>query len=349
MLGEKSFSSLPKIIEGRKISGEESVIYIVDEFFEKNEVLELGLGKRDRVIFVKTSKKEPTTNYVNQLKDDIVNQSSDLPCAIVGIGGGSTLDISKAISNLLTNKGQAEDYQGWDLLANPGIFKIGVPTLSGSGSEATRTCVMTNPRNGLKLGMNSDHTVFDQIILDPALTATVPRDQYFWTGMDAYIHCIESLSGNHRNAVGDSLSVQTLSLCKQVFYSENMQTLENREKLMVASYLGGNAIATSYVGLVHPLSAGLSVVLGTHHCVGNCIVMRAMEEFYPREFDEFWKMVAIQKVKIPENLCKNLSDKKFEQLYNSTIIHEKPLRNALGDDFKNILTPEKVKDIFEKM
>ena len=57
MLGEKSFSSLPKIIEGRKISGEESVIYIVDEFFEKNEVLELGLGKRDRVIFVKTSKK----------------------------------------------------------------------------------------------------------------------------------------------------------------------------------------------------------------------------------------------------------------------------------------------------
>ena len=60
-------------------------------------------------------------------------------------------------------------------------------------------------------------------------------------------------------------------------------------------------------------------------------------------------MVSVQKVKIPENLCKNLSDEKFEQLYNSTIIHEKPLKNALGDNFKNILTLEKVKDIFEKM
>ena len=208
---------------------------------------------------------------------------------------------------------------------------------------------MTNPQNGLKLGMNSDHTVFDQLILDPSLTATVPRDQYFWTGMDAYIHCIESLSGSHRNAIGDALSLQTLSLCKQVFYSKNMQSLENREKLMVASYLGGNAIATSYVGLVHPFSAGLSVVLGTHHCVGNCIVMRAMEEFYPKEFDEFWKMVTAQKIKIPDNLSKNLSDKKFEQLYKSTIIHEKPLRNALGDKFKEILTPQKVREIFEKM
>ena len=99
-------------------------------------------------------------------------------------------------------------------------------------------------------------------------------------------------------AIGDALSSQTLTLCKQVFYSENMQSLEKPRKLMVASYLGGNAIATSYVGLVHPLSAGLSVVLGTHHCVGNCIVMRAMEEFYPREFDEFQKWFLF-KSKIP--------------------------------------------------
>ena len=349
MLGEKSFSNLPSILNKRRIAEEGCVIFIVDEFFKENEVFELDLKNDDELFFVETSKKEPTTAYINQLKDVIENRCSTQPCAIVGIGGGSTMDVAKAISNLLTNQGQAEDYQGWDLVPNPGIFKIGIPTLSGSGSEATRTCVMTNPLNGLKLGMNSDHTLFDQVILDPCLTETVPRDQYFWTGMDAYIHCIESLSGSHRNAIGDALSSQTLTLCKQVFYSENMQSLENREKLMVASYLGGNAIATSYVGLVHPLSAGLSVVLGTHHCVGNCIVMRAMEEFYPREFDEFWKMVSVQKVKIPENLCKNLSDEKFEQLYNSTIIHEKPLKNALGDNFKNILTLEKVKDIFEKM
>ena len=79
-----------------------------------------------------------------------------------------------------------------------------------------------------------------------------------------------------------------------------MQTPKNRERLMVASYLGGCAIATSYVGLVHPLSAGLSVVFGLHHCVANCIVMRAMEEYYPKPFQEFWEMAEKQKIKIPK-------------------------------------------------
>ena len=234
-------------------------------------------------------------------------------------------------------------------MPNKGVFKIGIPTLSGSGAEATRTCVMINHANGLKLGMNSDHTVFDQVILDPELTLTAPRNQYFWSGMDAYIHCIEALAGQHRNAIGDALSHQTLKLCREVFQSDDMLSPENREKLMVASYLGGCAIASSYVGIIHPFSAGLSVVLGTHHCVGNCIVMRSMEEFYPKEYKEFWEMVDRQKVKVPDGLCRNLSEDQFAQLYNSTVIHEKPLTNALGENFLNILTPKKVRKVFERI
>ena len=95
------------------------------------------------------------------------------------MGGGTTMDVAKAVSNLLTNGGKAEDYQGWDLVSLPGIFKIAIPTISGTGAEATRTCVMTNTKTGLKLGMNSDHTVFDQIIMDPLLTATVPKGPIF--------------------------------------------------------------------------------------------------------------------------------------------------------------------------
>ena len=85
------------------------------------------------------------------------------------MGGGIAIDVAKAISNLLTNSGSAADYQGWDLVKHPGVFKIGIPTLSGTGAEATRTCVLTNKENGLKLGMNSDFTVYDQVILDPNL------------------------------------------------------------------------------------------------------------------------------------------------------------------------------------
>jgi len=326
-----------------------SVIFFIDEYFKKhpNIVNKLYLQSCDELMFVST-KDEPTTEYIDQ-QCKIVKQQHNNPAVIVGMGGGITMDVAKAVSNLLTNGGKAEDYQGWDLVRNPGIYKIAIPTLSGTGAEATRTCVMTNKETGLKLGMNSDYTVFDQIIMDPNLTKTVPKDQYFYTGMDAYIHCVEALGGSYRNAIGDAYSEQTITLCRDVFNSDDMMSDNNRSKMMVASYLGGCAIATSYVGMVHPFSAGLSVVLGTHHCIANCITMRAMEEFYPNEYSEFWKLVDKQGIKIPEGICKNLTDEQYDQLYSSTVIHEKPLTNALGENFKDILTREKINDIFKNM
>lgn len=326
------------------------VVFLVDQFFKSDTSLADRLGFRpgDLLEFISTVN-EPTTDEVDQLVAKLIRSGYAKPVAIVGLGGGITMDFAKAVSNLLTNGGKAAQYQGWDLVKVPGIFKIGIPTVSGTGAEATRTCVMTNPASGLKLGMNSDFTVFDHVIMDPELTATVPRDQYFYTGMDAYIHCVEALAGSYRNAIGDAYSRETINLCRQVFLEDDMQTPVNRERLMVASYLGGCAIATSYVGLVHPLSAGLSVVLGVHHCVANCIVMRAMADYYPAAYDEFWEMADRQKVKIPEGVCRNLDDAGFKALYDASTMHQKPLTNALGENYKSILTLEKVTDLFKKM
>jgi len=89
--------------------------------------------------------------------------------------------------------------------------------------------------------------------------------------------------------------------------------------------------------------------LGAHHCIANCITMRAMEEFYPTEYIEFWEMVNKQRIEIPKGVCKNLTDEQYDNLYASTVIHEKPITNALGENFKEILTKEKVIDIFKKM
>ena len=118
---------------------------------------------------------------------------------------------------------------------------------------------------------------------------------------------------------------------------------------MIASYFGGVAIANSFVGVVHPFSAGLSVALDTHHCIGNCITMNAMEEFYPKEFEEFNLMAQKQGINIPKGIALNLEEEIYQNLYNSTVIHEKPLSNALGDNFKEILSYEKVKEIFKRM
>lgn len=342
-----AIGELDSLVASRRDVG--PVAYLIDEYFAQSPdpLRSVVVNKGDILIYVPTEN-EPTTTFIDELVRTVKNKT-ERPSAIIGIGGGITLDCAKAASNLLGNGGLAADYQGWDLVPGPGIYKIGVPTISGTGAEATRTCVMTNEATGLKLGMNSDFTVFDQLILDPNLSMTVPRDQYFFTGMDSYIHCVESLDGRYRNPIGDAYSDQALRLCRQVFDSEDMMSDENRSKLMIASYLGGCAIAMSYVGLVHPLSAALSVVFGFHHCIANCIVMTAMADHYPAAFSEFSRFCESQNVVPPKGICHGAADSVFDRLYQATLIHEKPLINKFGEEFRKALSEEKVKRLFEAM
>ncbi|PCI40933.1 MAG: alcohol dehydrogenase [Rhodospirillaceae bacterium] len=347
-IGEGAIDHLETMIDVRLEQTPGSVLFLMDHYF-KSSALVKGLPVRDEdaLIFV-DSTHEPTTDQLDALTGD-VRALEKMPAVIVAIGGGSTLDIGKGMANLLTNGGKSEDYQGWDLVKVPGIFKIGVPTLSGTGAEGSRTCVLMNHSKNLKLGMNSDFTVYDRLILDPNLTDSVPKDQYFYSGMDTYIHCIESLQGRFRNAFADACSDQALKICRDIFLSDDMQSLGNREQMMVASFLGGSAIGNSFVGLVHPLSAGLSMVLGLHHCVANCIVMNVMDEFYPQETKEFKTMAKANGVDIPQGVCAELDEQQMQQLFDASIVHEKPLVNALGDDFKEILTFKKVSELFRLM
>ncbi len=349
VFGKGSFSNLAELLDQRRAIEDGPVIYFMDHYFSGNHLsTRIPVRDGDPVIFVDTTH-EPTVQMVNDQMDTVESMIDSKPSAVVGIGGGSTLDTAKAISNLLTNQGKAEDYQGWDLVRVPGIYKIGIPTISGTGAETSRTCVLTNYEKHLKLGMNSPFTIFDQLILDPELTATVPKDQYFYTGMDTFIHCIESLNGRYRHALADSYSKMALQLCSDVFQADDMLSESNREQLMVASYFGGCALANSYVGLVHPLSAALSLVLGYHHGLANCLVMNIMEEYYPEETAIFHDFLDKQSIELPTGIAEGLSADDFEQLYLSCIIHEKPLANALGDNFQTILDRDRATQLFQRM
>ncbi|MFM9086111.1 MAG: iron-containing alcohol dehydrogenase family protein [Acidimicrobiia bacterium] len=348
--GAGSAASVAEVAAARRQATGAAVVWLLDEYFARDAAptRSLGIAPGDHVEHVPTAD-EPTTDGIDALVARVRAAGHGEPATIVGFGGGITLDTAKALANLLTNGGRAADYQGWDLVRVPGVHKVGVPTISGTGAEATRTCVMTNPANGLKLGMNSDHTVFDHVVLDPDLTRTVPRDQYFFTGMDAYIHCVEALAGSYRNAIGDAYSRETVALCRRVFLDGDMMSDAARSDLMVASYLGGCAIATSYVGVVHPLSAALSVVFGLHHCVANCVVLAALGEFYPEAHAEFVDMARRQGVAIPTGVCARLDDATRAALVAATVKHEKPLVNALGERFRDRLTDAKLVSLFESM
>ena len=144
---------------------------------------------------------EPKTTQVDKLAQGLKDEFGTIS-GVIGIGGGSAMDLAKAVSLMMNNPGSSADYQGWDLVKQAGVYKVGIPTLSGTGAEVSRTTVLTGPVR--KLGMNSDYTPFDQIVLDPELTKDVPINQRFYTGMDCYIHCIESLEGTYLNEFSKS-------------------------------------------------------------------------------------------------------------------------------------------------
>ena len=210
--------------------------------------------------------------------------------------------------------------------------------------------MLTNKKTGIKLGMNSDYSVYDQLILDPMLSKTVPRDQYFYTAMDSYFHCIESKTGQYRNPFADAYSEMTISLCEQIFESDDMMSDENRSKLMVASYLSGLALGSSYVGIIHPVSAALSVVYNVHHCVSNCMSMLSVgPRFYLGYYNKFKKYADMHGICIPTGLCFDATDIILSKLYDSMMVHKKPLVNALGNDYEKTLTRQYVYEIFRRI
>ena len=349
--GRGSFDQLDEIISTQR-KNNAPIIFLIDHFFstgnieqKKSLVNRIPLRGKDKILFADVTH-EPKTSYVDSLVNQLKDEFGTI-AGIVGIGGGSTMDLAKAVSLMMNNPGSSADYQGWDLVKNPGVYKVGVPTLSGTGAEVSRTCVLTGPTK--KLGMNSDFTPFDQIILDPELTTNAPFNQRFYTGMDCYIHCIESLNGTYLNEFSKSYGEKALELCREVFVEKNNWDDDCDNKLMMASYAGGMSIAYSQVGVAHAVSYGLSYLLGTKHGVGNCIVFDKLEEFYPDGVKEFKFMVKKNKIDIPQNVTLGLTDKQFNTMIDVSLGMGPLWENALGKEWEKKMTREKLRALFGRL
>jgi 3-deoxy-alpha-D-manno-octulosonate 8-oxidase len=343
--GRGAFNQLDEILQPHRKDGL-PIIFLVDHFFKDKELIKrIPTKGNDKIIFADVTT-EPKTTYVDRIADELKQEFGSIS-GVIGIGGGSTMDLAKAVSLMITNPGSSADYQGWDLVKNPGVYKAGIPTLSGTGAEVSRTTVLTGPVK--KLGMNSDFTPFNQIVLDPELTANAPKDQRFYTGMDCYIHCIESLQGTFLNEFSKSYGEKALQLCREVFVEKNNWDSESDDKLMMASYAGGMSIAYSQVGVAHAVSYGLSYLLGIKHGIGNCIVFNHLQEYYPEGVKEFKKMVGINDVTIPENVCAGLTEEQFQVMINVSLGMKPLWENALGKDWEKIITREKLRELYGKL
>ncbi|MBY0534807.1 MAG: iron-containing alcohol dehydrogenase [Chitinophagaceae bacterium] len=343
--GRGSFNQLDEILAPQR-KGDAPMIFLVDHFFEGKPLLNrIPVRGKDKVILADVTY-EPKTTQVDALAKQLKEEFGTVS-GIIGIGGGSTMDLAKAVGLMMNNPGSSADYQGWDLVKVPGVYKVGIPTLSGTGAEVSRTTVLTGPTR--KLGMNSDFTPFDQIVLDPELTANAPANQRFYTGMDCYIHCIESLEGTYLNEFSKSYGEKALQLCQKVFVEKDTWDDTCDDMLMMASYAGGMSIAYSQVGVAHAVSYGLSYLLGTKHGIGNCIVMNHLEEYYPAGVKEFKYMVEKNQIEIPTGICKGLSDEQFNKMMDVSLGMKPLWENALGADWEKIMTRDKLRALYEKL
>ena len=344
VFGRGSLNQLGDILKEKRVTKDGYMVFVIDDVFE-GKPLEGRLPIEGKDLLLRVSANdEPKTSQIDALVEQIRAYDGVTPDGIIGLGGGSILDVAKAISLMLNNPGSSADYQGWDLIQNKSVYHVAVPTISGTGAEISRTAILTGPVK--KLGINSDYTLFDQIMLDPDLIADVPKDQWFYTGMDCYIHDVESLNGTFINEFSRAYGEKSIELCREVFLGDHP---EKDDKLMMASYFGGMSIAYSQVGACHALSYGLSYVLGLHHGIGCCIAFDYLEEFYPEGVKEFRQMMAKHNITLPRNITADMDDASLD-LMVTTALNLVPLwENCLGPNWKELMTRERTLELFKRM
>lgn len=194
---------------------------------------------------------------------------------VIGCGGGSAMDVAKAIAILVTNGGNAVDYLGIDKIKKPGLAKIMIPTSAGTGAEVTFTAVFINEETGSKGGMNAEYLYPDIAILDPELTLSLPPHVTASTGIDALTHALEGFTSVQAHPLSEIYSIRAIELISaniRTAYADG-RNIEARGNMLLASLLAGKALATAGVGLVHAMAYPLGGMFGIPHGLANAVLL----------------------------------------------------------------------------
>lgn len=203
------------------------------------------------------------------------------PQCVIGLGGGSPIDIAKCVAVMFKNTGSISDYCGVDLVPGPGLPTIMVPTTAGTGSEVTAIAILSDEQERLKKGVVSSHLMPRTAILDPVLTLGLPPAITAATGMDALIHAIEAYTSVNATSITDLLAAQAIELI-----SMNLRTafargshLPARAAMLEGSLLAGIAFANAGVTAVHAFAYPIGAEFHIPHGVANTLMLPAVMRF----------------------------------------------------------------------
>lgn len=200
---------------------------------------------------------------------------------VVGLGGGSALDTSKAVAMLLRNEGKLEDYLGIGLVKHRGVPSVLVPTTAGTGAEITANALFYIPELKDKRAIVSPHIIPDVAIIDPLLTLTVPPGVTAATGVDALCHAVEAYTSVNASVLTDPYALEAIRII-----GANLRTavadgsdLAAREAMAKASLLAAIALAGAGVTAVHALAYPVQGLHRVAHGVANSLLLPYVLEF----------------------------------------------------------------------
>lgn len=273
IIGKGCIQEIPRHID--VIAGKKALV-VSDEGLEKIGTVKKVLDVLERAgkpyALYTGVKPNPTVSIVNEAKAVYDRERCDY---LIGIGGGSPLDVSKAISILANNGGKVEDYNGLDKSQKAGAPLIAINTTAGTGSEVTRAYVVTDEVRKSKMLMVDANCLSYLAINDPDLMVGMPPALTAATGMDALTHAIEAYVAKSHFPFTDGIALEAVSLVGKSLEKayEDGRNIEARTDMCWAEYMAGLAFSNAGLGMVHAMAHQLGGFYNTPHGVANAILL----------------------------------------------------------------------------
>ena len=259
---------------------------------------------------------------------------------IIAIGGGSSMDTSKAIGIIITNP-EFEDVrslEGLSATKKPSVPIFAIPTTAGTAAEVTINYVITDVEKKRKFVCVDTHDIPVVAFVDPDMMSSMPKGLTASTGMDALTHAIEGYTTKGANTITDMFNLKAIELIAKSLRGAVDNTPEGREGMALGQYLPGMGFSNCGLGIVHSMAHGLGALYDTPHGVANAIILPTVMEYNKEAVGEKLREVAkAMGVSGTEKMSK-------EEYQKAAIDAVKKLAEDVGipKDLKNIVKPEDV-------
>lgn len=215
------------------------------------------------------------------------------PDGVIGIGGGSVMDVAKLLAAMTFNTQRIEEVVGINLLKERELYLACLPTTSGTGSEVSPNAILLDESDGTKKGVISPFLVPDAAYIDPLLTVGLPCGITASTGMDALTHCIEAFTNKFAHPIVDLFAREGIRLIGRSLVKACENNLEARTNLSLGSLYGGMCLGPVNTAAVHALSYPLGSEFKIAHGLANAILLPAVMEYNLPAAKESYQQLAL--------------------------------------------------------